>query len=175
MRNRLLLIAVIVLAVAGVAVVGFSLSDRAGTSSQTTSTPSYASSYSTVLTTGTVTCYADGCVPLACPSWGCGPIVTTTVSGFLYFTRGTVTLNGTIKIMPGAPSGVYFFDVHSIQYRLVFCNCTGTTTAPCNCPNIPALTNGEQLRVTGTLVTPSTYGPVWAPGGDIYVQSWTAT
>lgn len=172
LQRQRVLIVVIVLVLAGLAVVGFSLGGRAVTSSLSQTQSNYSSNSSSVTSTGTVTCYVDGCVPLPCPSWGCGPIVTTTVSGYLYFTRGTVTLNGTVKIIPGAGSGVYFFDAHSVQYRLVFCNCT--TTAPCNCPNIPAFTDGQKIQVTGTLVTPSTYGPVWAPGGDIYVQSWSS-
>ena len=168
MRYQRVLALVIVLGLAGLAVLGYSLSGQGVAPSQSlsSSTPSH------VYSTGTVTCYEDGCIPFPCPSWGCGPIVTTTVPGVLYFTRGTVTLNGTIKILPGTAAGIYFFDAYSVQYRLVFCNCTGT--APCNCPNIPAFTDGQKIRVTGTLVTPSTYGPVWAPGGDIYVQSWVA-
>jgi len=96
-------------------------------------------------------------------------MTTTTISSYSYSTQSAQTLIGFVKILPGT-SGVYFFDVDSLQYRLVFCSCQGTGI--CNCPNIPVLNDGQKLQVTGTIVTPSTYGPVWAPGGDIYVQSW---
>jgi len=120
----------------------------------------------------TETCYLDGCVPVACPGGLCGGgIVTTTVSSYMSSTLGSQTLIGTVKIISGSGSGVYFFDVGSVQYHLVFCNCAANAT--CNCPNIPVLNNGQRLQVTGTVVTPSTYGPVWAPGGDIYVQEWS--
>jgi hypothetical protein len=89
----------------------------------------------------------------------------------MYSTQGNQTLVGIVKIIPGAGSGVYFFDVGSVQYHLVFCNCNGNSI--CNCPNIPALSDGEKIQVTGDIVTPSTYGSVWAPGGDIYVQTWS--
>jgi len=174
-RNLRLVVVVIVLVLAGVAAVGYSLSNLGSSPaspSNTASSMTVASS-SSALRSVTVTCYLDGCIPLPCPPSGCGPIVTTTVSGYIYYTRGTVTLNGTIKILPGTGSGVYFFDVGAAQYHLVFCNCTGT--GPCNCPNIPAFKDGQKIRVTGTLVMPSTLGPVWAPGGDIYVQTWTST
>ena len=120
--------------------------------------------------TTTVTCYLDGCAPTPCPSWGCGQMTTTTISSYSYSTQSAQTLIGFVKIFPGT-SGVYFFDVDFLQYRLVFCSCQGTGI--CNCPNIPVLNDGQKLQVTGTIVTPSTYGPVWAPGGDIYVQSWS--
>lgn len=122
--------------------------------------------------TVTETCYLDGCIPIVCPSWGCGPVTaTTTISSNIYSTQGNQTFIGIVKIIPGTGSGVFFFDVGSVQYHLVFCECTGT--APCNCPNIPALRDGERIQVTGNVTTPSTYGPVWAPGGDIHVQTWT--
>jgi hypothetical protein len=100
-------------------------------------------------------------------------MTTTTISSYLYSTQSAQTLVGKVKIISGTNAGVYFFDVGSLQYHLIFCKCAGTAT--CNCPNIPALSDGEMIQVTGTIVTPSTYGPIWAPGGDIYVQSWTIT
>ena len=122
--------------------------------------------------TATMTCFIDGCVPVACPGGLCGGgIVTTTISSYLSSTKTSQTLVGTVKIIPGTGSGVYFFDVGSVQYHLVFCQCIGTGV--CNCPMIPALTDGQSIQVTGTVVTPSTYGSVWAPGGDIYVTSWS--
>jgi hypothetical protein len=121
--------------------------------------------------TSTVTCYLNGCPTFSCPSSGCGQITTFTVSSYYYSTQSSQTLTGYVKIIAGAPSGGYFFDVGSVQYRLVFCSCQGGGI--CNCPNIPALNDGEKLQVTGTIVTPSAYGPVWASGGDIYVQSWS--
>jgi hypothetical protein len=126
--------------------------------------------YSSLQYAVTVTCYLDGCPPVACPSWGCGTMTTTTVSAYLHSTQAVQTFVGYVKILTGAPSGVYFFDVGSVQYHLVFCNCPATEV--CNCPNIPVLSDGQRLQVIGTIVTPSTYGSVWAPGGDIYVQSW---
>ena len=120
----------------------------------------------------TETCYLDGCVPVICPGGLCGGgIVTTTIATYMYSTQGNQTLVGIVKIIPGAGSSVYFFDVGSVQYHLVFCNCNGNSI--CNCPNIPALSDGEKIQVTGDIVTPSTYGSVWAPGGDIYVQTWS--
>jgi hypothetical protein len=98
-------------------------------------------------------------------------MVTMTISSYFYSTETAQTLVGYVKILPGTASGVYFFDVGSVQYHLVFCNCQGTGI--CNCPNIPALSDGEIIQVTGNVVTPSTYGTVWAPGGDIYVQTWS--
>jgi hypothetical protein len=121
----------------------------------------------------TETCYLDACMPVACPGGLCGGgIVTTTVSSHMYSTQSSQTLVGVVKIIPGTGSGVYFFAVGSAQYHLVFCNCPSNAT--CNCPNIPLLNDGQRLQVTGTIVTPSTYGPVWAPWGDIYVQTWSA-
>jgi hypothetical protein len=131
-----------------------------------TSTPASNSQY-----TSTVTCYLDSCPPVACPSWGCGPLVTATISSYFYSTQTAQTLLGYVKVLPGTASGVYFFDVGSVQYHLVFCSCQGTGI--CNCPNMPALSDGEMIQVTGSVVTPSTYGPVLAPGGDIYVQTWS--
>jgi hypothetical protein len=98
-------------------------------------------------------------------------MVTTTISSYFYSTQSVQTLVGYVKVLPGTGSGVYFFDVGSVQYHLVFCSCQGTGI--CNCPNIPALSDGEMIQVTGSIVTPSTYGPVWAPGGDVYVQTWS--
>ena len=120
----------------------------------------------------TETCYLDGCVPVACPGGLCGGgIVTTTISAHAHSTQTAQTLVGTVKVIQGSTPGTYFFDVGSVQYHLIFCNCPQNST--CNCPNIPVLNDGQQLQVTGTIVTPSTYGPVWAPGGDIYVQKWS--
>jgi len=120
----------------------------------------------------TETCYLDACMPVACPGGLCGGgIVTTTISSYMYSTQSSQTLVGIVKIIPGTGSAVYFFAVGSIQYHLVFCNCAPNAT--CNCPNIPVLNDGQRLQVTGTIVTPSTYGSVWAPGGDIYVQAWS--
>ena len=111
-------------------------------------------------------------MPVACPGGLCGGgIVTTTISSYMYSTQSIQTLVGIVKTIPGAGSGVYFFVVGSVQYHLVFCNCA--PNAICNCPNIPVLNDGQKLQVTGTIVTPSTYGSVWAPGGDIYVQAWS--
>ena len=122
--------------------------------------------------TATMTCFLDGCIPVACPGGLCGGgIVTTTISSYLSSTQTNQTLVGTVKIIPGTGAGVYFFDVGSTQYHLVFCNCPAGST--CNCPNIPYLQDGEAITVTGTILTPSTYGSVWAPGGDIYVTSWS--
>jgi len=118
-----------------------------------------------------MTCFLDGCIPVACPGGLCGGgVVTTTISSYLSSTQATQTLVGTVKVIPGAEAGVYFFDVGSVQYHLIFCNCVGTG---CNCPNEPVLTNGLRIQVIGTVVTPSNLGPVWAPGGDIYVESWS--
>jgi hypothetical protein len=128
-------------------------------------------SSSTLQHTATATCFLDTCLPVVCPSWGCGPIVTTTISSYLSSTQVTQTLIGAVKIIPGTGAGVYFFDVGSVQYHLVFCNCNGDGI--CNCPNIPALSDGERIQVTGAIVTPSTYGSVRAPGGDIHVQTWS--
>jgi len=122
----------------------------------------------------TETCYLDACMPIACPGGLCGGgIVTTTISSYMYSTQSSQTLVGIVKTDQGTGSGVYFFDVGSVQYHLVFCNCA--PNAICNCPNIPVLNDGQRLQVTGTIVTPSTYGSVWAPGGDIYVQAWSTT
>lgn len=130
-------------------------------------------STSSSVPTVTVTCYLDGCIPLVCPSGGCGSLtITTTIASNMYSTQLNQTLIGTVKIIPQTGAGVYFFDAGSAQYHLVFCNCTGN--GPCNCPNIPVFTDGQKIQVTGTIVTPSTYGPVWAPGGDLYVQTWMA-
>lgn len=113
--------------------------------------------------TATMTCFLDGCIPVACPGGLCGGgIVTTTISSYLSSTQANQTLVGTVKIIPGTGAGVYFFDVGSVQYHLVFCQCIGTGL--CNCPMIPALMDGQSIQVTGTVVTPSTYGSVWAPG-----------
>ena len=120
----------------------------------------------------TETCYLDVCMPVACPGGLCGGgIVTTTISNYMYSTQSGQTLVGTVKIVPGTGSGVYFFAAGGVQYHLVFCNCA--PNAICNCPNIPVLSDGQKLQVTGTIVTPSTYGSVWAPGGDIFVQAWS--
>jgi hypothetical protein len=127
-------------------------------------------SSSTSQHTATATCYLDGCMVVLCPSWGCGPIVTTTISSYIHSTQNTPTLIGNVKIIPGTTVGVYFFGVGSVQYHLVFCDCQRTST--CNCPKVPALSDGRRIKVTGIIVTPSTYGSVWAPGGDIYVQTW---
>ena len=122
----------------------------------------------------TETCYLDACMPVACPGGLCGGgIVTTTISSSMYSTQSIRTLVGIVKTIPGTGSGVYFLTVGSVQYHLVFCNCA--PNAICNCPNIPVLNDGQRLQVTGTIVTPSTYGSIWAPGGDIYVQAWSTT
>ncbi len=120
----------------------------------------------------TMTCYLDGCVPITCPGGLCGGgITTTTVSSYLSSTQTSQTLIGTVEIISGTGDGVYFFNVGSVRYHLVFCNCSGGSD--CNCSNIPVLSNGERIQVTGIIVTPSRYGSVWAPGGDIYVQTWS--
>lgn len=160
MKHRRLIVLAIVVAVAVVAY--FAWNNQLNSRSM---------AYSTFQHIATATCSLDTCLPVACPSWGCGPIVTTTISSFLSSTQATQTLVGTVKIIPGTGAGVYFFDVGSVQYHLVFCNCNGNSI--CNCPNIPALSDGERIQVTGAIVTPSTYGSVWAPGGDIYVQTWS--
>jgi hypothetical protein len=160
MKHRRLIVSAILVAVAVVACFAWN---------NQLNSPSMPSS--TFQDTATATCSLDTCLPVACPSWGCGPIVTTTISSYLSSTQATQTLVGTVKIIPGTGAGVYFFDVGSVQYHLVFCNCNGNSI--CNCPNIPALSDGERIQVTGAIVTPSTYGSVWAPGGDIYVQTWS--
>lgn len=160
MKHRRLIVSAIVVAVAVVAY--FAWNNQLNSRSM---------AYSTFHGTATATCSLDTCLPVACPSWGCGPIVTTTISSYLSSTQATQTLVGTVKIIPGTGAGVYFFDVGSVQYHLVFCNCNGNSI--CNCPNIPALSDGERIQVTGAIVTPSTYGSVLAPGGDIYVQTWS--
>jgi hypothetical protein len=120
----------------------------------------------------TETCYLDGCIPVICPGGLCGGgIVTTTIATYMYSTQSSQTLVGIVKIIPGTGSGVYFFDAGSVQYHLVFCNCNRSSI--CNCPNIPALSDSERMQVTGAIVTPSTYGSILAPGGDIYVQTWS--
>jgi hypothetical protein len=122
----------------------------------------------------TETCYLNGCIPVICPGALCGGgIVTTTIASYMSSTQGMqgLTLVGIVKIIPEAGSGAYFFDIGSVQYHRVFCKCVESGT--CNWPNIPALNDGQRLQVTGTIVKPSTYGSLWAPGGDIYVQAWS--
>jgi len=163
-RYARLLSLIIILCVVGVVAVGYSAVTNYSNTPATTIAIDH---------TVTETCYLDGCIPIACPSWGCGPVtITTTISSNIHSTQENQTFAGTVKIIPGTGAGVYFFDVGSLQYHLVFCKCAGT--APCNCPNIPTLKDGQRIQVTGTVTTPSTYGSVWAPGGDIYVQTWTA-
>jgi len=98
--------------------------------------------------------------------------IATAISSYFYSAQSAQTLLGYVKVLPGTASGVYFFDVGSVQYHLVFCSCQGAGI--CNCPNLPALSDGERIQVTGSIVTPSTYGSVLAAGGNIYVQTWTA-
>lgn len=114
-------------------------------------------SSSTIRYAETVYCYLDGCLPVACPPFGCGPLVTTTISSYFSSTYSNRVLTGVVKVV----SGVYFFQVGSTQYHLIF----GSTSS------LPL--DGEMIQIIGTVVTPSTYGPVLASGGDIYVQTWS--
>lgn len=166
LNARIGIVALLLAVVVGTGLYYSGLLAKQDASSNTTSILSSNSQF-----TATVTCYLDSCPPVPCPSWGCGSMTTTTISSYFYSTQSAQTLVGSVKVLPGTASGVYFFDIGSVQYHLVFCSCQGTSI--CNCPNMPVLSDGEMIQVTGSIVRPSTYGPVWAPGGDIYVTSWS--
>ncbi|MGA2784610.1 MAG: hypothetical protein ABSF09_07935 [Candidatus Bathyarchaeia archaeon] len=105
----------------------------------------------------TVTCYLDGCLPIACPTWGCGTIVTTTISSYQSTTNAGQTFQGFVKIL----NGVYFLN-STVRYHLIF---------PGSMSFLPV--DGEKIVVNAVLVTPSGLGSVWAPGGDLQVSSWS--
>jgi hypothetical protein len=135
--------------------------------SVTSTTPTPSTTTTTAQYGTTQTCYLDGCVPLQCPTWGCGSVTVTTISSYQTSTQGVQTFTGTVNAIGGvyyngAYITVYFLDVGSLQYYLAFPS--GTTSFPAN---------GQTIQVTGMLTIPSPLFSLSAPAGQITVQTWT--